>query len=133
MELLGDNVNDLLKVVLAESEDKENPDFVYVDGIVNNYLLDRAKLEEHREDIQSMIEQLPTEFLKDGGGGWSFLNLCMRADGVQWTGLHWVQEMLYAMAAGLGMAKFSLPREMWAALPGNVPYIVFDPTVEVEA
>lgn len=126
MELTSENVESILKECLAG----DDPDFgspVEVEGIVNNYLLDAWKVESHREDIKSMVEQLPTEFLQDGGGGWSFLNLCMRADGVQWTGLHWVQEMLYALANVLGMAKIQLPREIWSALPGNVPYIVFDP------
>lgn len=125
MELTSKNVEDIIKDCLAE--DEENPNGIQIEGILHTYLLDTVKLEVHREDIRSMIEQLPKEFLKSGGGGWSFLNLCMRADGVQWTGLHWVQEQFFAIAAGLSMAKIQIPRNLWSAFPGGMPYIVFDP------
>lgn len=125
MELTADNVENTLMMVLAG--DEKNPNGIRVDGIVNNYLLDREKLELHRENIADMVRQIPDDFQLDGGGGMTFLNLCMRNDGVQWTGFHWTQEKLYAMAAGLGMGKFLMPRNFWSAMPGNVPYIVFDP------
>lgn len=128
MELSSDNVQALLADCMGE--DGNNPNGITVEGVINTYWLDKAKLETHRQELRSMIEQLPNEFLADGGGGWSFLNLCMRRDGEQWTGLHLMQERFYVMAAGLGMAKIQLPREMWSALPGSVPYMVFDPRAE---
>lgn len=125
MDLTSDNVQAIIGDCMGE--DENNPDGIKVEGIVNNYWLDKTKLESHRDEIRSMIEDVPTEFLAKGGGGWSFLNLCMTAGGIQWTGLHLMQERLYVLAAGLGMAKFQLPRALWSALPGSVPYIVFDP------
>lgn len=122
-ELLGMKVDIMFRECLADGE----PDAIEIEGIVHTIALSKASVESHREEIRSFVEQLPNEFHKDGGGGWSFLNLCNRADGVQWTGLHLVCEQLYALAAVLGMAKIQLPRDLWPALPGGVPYIVFDP------
>lgn len=122
-ELLGMKVDTMFRECLADGE----ADVVEIEGIVHTFALSEARVESHREEIRSFVNQLPSQFFKDVGGGWSFLNLCMREDGVQWTGLHLVCEQLYALAAILGMAKIQLPRELWSALPGGVPYIVFDP------
>lgn len=96
------------------------------EAIVHRYVLNGEKLETHRNEVIGWINELPKEFLKDGGGGWSFLNLCMKADGTQWTGLHLIMEQLVVLAEGLGLAEIQLPREMWSVLPGGVPYIVFN-------
>lgn len=80
----------------------------------------------HRDDIYSMVQDLPNEFRISGGGGWSFLNLCERKDGVQWTGDHRTQEALCVTAIGTGLAQWLLPRELWSALAGEMPYIAFD-------
>lgn len=129
IELTGVNVERIFRDCLAESVVVENA--IQIEGIVRTLVLDREKVESHREEIKGFINQLPSQFLLNGGGGWTFLNLCMREDGVQWTGLHLIQEQLYALAAALGMAKIQLPRELWSALPGGVPYIVFDPEEKV--
>lgn len=124
-ELTSENVEKVIITCLAEDLFETDPSYIKVEGIINTYAFNKEKLEDHRPEIVSWIEQLPNEFLIDGGGGWSFLNLCMRKDGVQWTGLHWVQEQFMCMAIGLGLAQIQLPREMWVILPGSVPYVVF--------
>jgi hypothetical protein len=94
-------------------------------GVMNTFAFDRAKLEAHRDTIKAMIATLPEEFLAEKGGGWSFLNLCTAKDGTLWTGMHMVCDHLIALAGGLKIAAFVMPRELWSALPGGMPYVQF--------
>lgn len=142
MELTSDNVEAVTKDCVytdwelppAVDKDSLPADAVVVEGVINTYAFNPERLEQHRDDVKTMIEELPRQFFPDGGGGWSFLNLCTtqkaldagRGDEI-WTGLHLIQERLYCLAAGLGMAKIQVPRELWGALPGGVPYMTFSP------
>jgi hypothetical protein len=65
---------------------------------------------------------------ESGGGGWSFLNFCQDRHGTLWTGMHQTCEELIVLGIGLGMVKWCLPRGMWDALPGGMPYLVIDTT-----
>ncbi len=47
-------------------------------------------------------------------------------NGEQWTGLHQRMEELFSLAIGLQLAKWSMPRAMWDALPSGMPYVVID-------
>ena len=78
-----------------------------------------------------MLSHLPTGFHKSGGGGWSFLQACQDDNDVQWTGEHRTMDMLFALGQALGYVALALPREMWAALPGGMPYFVVDVDAEV--
>lgn len=131
-ELTGDAVEAVLVDCLyteAEIEEagKTPPDGCTVfEGIASSYGLHPGRLEAHREEVVGWIGQLQPQFLEgEGGGGWSFLNLCERADGVLWTGLHMRCEQLVALAHGLGLGEYLLPREIWSSFPGGVPYVVF--------
>jgi hypothetical protein len=95
-------------------------------GVMANLGFHAIRLEETREKVVAMIDQLPTEFLpsaEGGGGGWSFLNLCMTKDGTQW-GEHVNCDELIVISNALGLCDMT-PRFMWQALPGGVPYIEF--------
>ena len=78
----------------------------------------------HEPEIESMLAQLPNEFQRTGGGGWSFLNACMDKDGGQWTGMHLTVDKLFMLGIAAGKAKWLMPRDMWPALPGGMPYII---------
>jgi hypothetical protein len=45
-------------------------------------------------------------------------------------GEHWGEHptmgMLFALGIGAGLASYPIPREMWSALPGGVPYVTID-------
>lgn len=101
-----------------------------VEGIVSNFGIDVEKAKKDEAVIKTWIADLPTEFLFEGGGGWSFLNLCQTKDGEQWTGLHRACEALYVLSRAIGCANILLPRSLWGALPGGVPYLAF--TLEPE-
>ncbi len=103
---------------------------ILVEGIVNNYAFHPERLEQVRPIVATWISLLPDQFLAGKGGGWSFLNLCEERDGNQWTSLHRTQEELFALAAGLGLARFILTREYWSIFPGGMPYVVFSTQAE---
>lgn len=95
-----------------------------IDMIVSAVFLNKKPLQDHAEQIMAMLLELPDEFRESGGGGWSFLNACNDRHGNLWTGEHRVMGMLVALGLGLGVVKYLVPRDLWPALPGGMPYFV---------
>jgi hypothetical protein len=93
-----------------------------VEGIVNKYGLNPERVEKHREDVRELLSQLPVDFFPGSGGGMSFLNACNNRDGELWTGEHRVMECLFVLGMALELVVCLLPREIWPALPGGMPY-----------
>ena len=110
--------NSFMKCLFKEGEDTSN--YVKVEGIMKNFGLHPQRLEEQRELVTAMLAELPVEF-KDG---WTFLNICANKNGELWTGEHSVCEQLIVMAIGLNLMDYCFPREIWAILPGGVPYLI---------
>jgi hypothetical protein len=102
------------------------PDAVIVQGIVNRFGFHPDRLAVHKKEIKAILDQMPPAFHKSGGGGMTFLNLCLDKDGNQWTDFHPTMEQLVTLGIGVKMAAYCLPREMWSAFPGEMPYITFD-------
>ncbi len=101
-------------------------DTIIVEGIVHNYAIDLSKLEKHTGRVVELLGCLPTNFHKSGGGGWSFLQMCNDRNGVQWTGFHERMEQLLVLGIAIKRVEIQLPRDIWVALPGGVPYLVVD-------
>lgn len=112
-------------------EDEPMEPRVEAEGVINRFGFHPERLESHREEIGKMLAELPVDFQKNIGGGGSFLNACMDRNGEQWTGFHKVMDQLFVLGIATGQAKYVLPREMWSALPGGMPYIVVIPPEEV--
>lgn len=124
-KLTGSKVETIfLDCLFKEEEDKSN--YVKAEGIMNTVGFHPGRLELHKEEVTELLQELPKEFLKSGGGGWSFLNACQDKHGNQWTGLHQTMEQLFLLGIALGKVAFQLPREVWSALPGGMPYLVVD-------
>jgi hypothetical protein len=124
MELSAERVREVLRRSLAAG--KSVPGIVVVQGIVNTYGFDPAKIAEAKPDILALLGELPTEFRDEkggGGGGWSFLNACMDQHGNQW-GEHSNMEELVCLGIAAGAARWLLPRDQWNMLPGGMPYFV---------
>lgn len=106
-----------------ELVDGEPPeDMVRVEGIVGDYGFHPGRLVEHADEITAMLLELPPEFMASGGGGMSFLNACMDKHGNLWTGLHRTMGFLFGLGMAIGKVSCPFPRDMWAVLPGGVPY-----------
>ena len=108
--------------LFRDGEDTTN--HVKTEGITRNVGLHPERLESHKTEIEGMLDELPDEFKKSGGGGWSFLNACNDKHGNQWTGLHQRMEQLFQLGIGIGKVQCQIPREMWSVLPGGMPYCV---------
>lgn len=107
------------------SNNKNNTDnIVEIQAITHTFSFDKTALERNKSKLKDMLCELPEEFMETGGGGYSFLQACMTRFNEQWTGMHFTMEKLFAMGMATDLAKCLLPRSLWAALPGNVPYYV---------
>lgn len=115
--------------LFSDDEDKSN--MVVVEGVVMTVGFHPDRLESHRADVIELLSQLPDEFHSSSGGGWTLLNACVTKDGVEWTGDQMTVDNLFILGMGLGVVSCLLPREVWSALPGGVPYyMVIDPVSE---
>ena len=123
MRLTAENVSRIFKDCL--STDKKGKDVTRVPAVLENveFAFDTSKLSIYKKEIESMINELPEKFHERNGGGWSFLQLCMKRDESQWTGLHFVMEQLLCLGVGIKAMKYLLPRQMWSVLPGGMPYV----------
>lgn len=140
MNLTAENVNAVVLDCLFTGDEIAATDggapknAICVSGIIQNFGFHPERLKKHQEDICSFIEQLPRAFIvglrdgEEGGGGWSFLNLCTNKDDQLWCDSQRDAEALYALAAGLNLAGFCMPQEFWTALPGGMPYVWFSTT-----
>lgn len=118
---IAKKVEELMLDCLNGSEDGA----LRVDGIVRNFGFSPVKIDQHREEIRALLNEMPDTFHKGKGDGWSFLNLCNDKLGNQW-GEHRDMEALVALGIAAGMASYLLPRDMWSILPGGVPYVGFN-------
>ncbi|ATS92340.1 hypothetical protein DLP05_122 [Stenotrophomonas phage vB_SmaS_DLP_5] len=126
MELTAANVKKIfLDCLFKVGEPTDN--HVKGEGCMMRVGFHPERLETYREDVRSMLDQLPLEFMRNGGGGWSFLQFPMRRDGKQW-GEHQNCDELICLGNALGLCLFTLDRELWGSLPGGVPYVTIDLT-----
>lgn len=98
-----------------------------VEGVMRKFGFNPEKIEANKDAIKEILDEMPTEFHKNCGGGWSFLQLCVDKDGNQW-GEHTNIDDLICLAIAADMGSFMFPREMWETLPGGMPYVLFDTT-----
>jgi hypothetical protein len=126
MKTLAERVEKVITECLYKTDEVPNgkppEDAVIVNGIVRNFAFHPGRLAAHKADVAALCDELPDNFHRSKGGGWSFLNLCMDKDGNQW-GEHSNCEALVALAIGTEQGGYPLPREMWDALPGGMPYV----------
>lgn len=133
MKLTADNVHAMIRKCLPESvspEDEERlrngeevPGYTLTRGVMGGFCFLTSKLNENLADIESMLKDLPPEFMKSSGGGMSFLNACMTKDGEHWAEHPTIEELI-CLGMGVKLVEFVMPREMWSILPGGMPYFV---------
>ena len=100
-----------------DGEDTTN--FVKVDGIVSTFRFHPQRLEEKRELVTAILNELPADF-KEGA---SYLKVCITKDDEIWAEMQLICEELVAMAIGLGLMEFLYSRDQWGLLPGSVPML----------
>lgn len=117
MQLTSENVEAVFTDCITDSKKYT------VRGVQLTAHFDRDKIAQHEADIFAMLTQLPKQFLRSGGGGWSFLNMCIDCNGVQWTDFHSQCDKLVCLGLAIGALDFVYQRDLWQCFPGGVPYI----------
>lgn len=120
MKLTSANVESVLKDCLF-NKGEDQTGATEASCITAKFFFHPGRLETHKAEIKELLDQLPVEFQTNSGGGWSFLNACVTRDGEQW-GDHAYMEALLALGIATKQAKILLPRPLWSALPGGMPY-----------
>lgn len=125
MELTAENVCAVFKDCLFKDEEvvdgKPVLEPVMVEGVRGVFGFHPKRLEVHKESITELLMQLPEQFQKDKGGGWTFLNACMTKDDCQWGEQKNVEQLL-VLGLATNKVAYSMPRDMWHVLPGGMPY-----------
>jgi hypothetical protein len=122
MKLTSEAVRDMLThCVFADDEPQDGA--VVVQGIVTTFGFHPGRIARNADAIGALLADLPDEFQQSKGGGWTFLNACTTRDGEQWTDLHGQMEALFCLGIAAGRARWVMPRDMWDALPGGMPYV----------
>lgn len=125
--LKADRVDKIFKECLFSDEEIESgakDHCVTAEGIKFSVGFHPARLDSFREEIITMLYELPEQFQSKGGGGWSFLNACDDKNGEQWTGIHERMDQLFMLGIAIKRVKWLMPREMWSVFPGGMPYVV---------
>lgn len=121
MELTSKNVTAIyFKCITPDTKVGQN---VYAAGVLYDVNFFAPHLEANKENIESMIDQLPDGFKQDTGGGNSFLNMCLDKNDNMWTGEHVVVERLLLLGIAINRMGFNAPKPMWKVLPGGMPYV----------
>lgn len=109
-----------LDCLFKDGEDRSS--YVKAQGIQMAVGFHPDRLENHKTEIEALLDELPDEFRLSGGGGMSFLQACNDKHGYQWTGLHQHMDQLFMLGIAINKVQTLFPREMWSALPGGMPY-----------
>jgi hypothetical protein len=122
MKLTSANVREIFTDCLFKDDEINNegkpiPEAIMVQGLINNFGFHKERIWKHEAEIKELLDQLPAEFKE----GWSFLNMCVDKEGNQW-GEHRNMEELVCLGLAINKVHLLMPREMWAILPGGMPY-----------
>jgi len=125
-------VRDILVNCLFKEDPEPGTQYIPVIGITVNLGFRVDRINEYSGEIKELLNELPDGFKESSGGGWSFLQAYVDKDDNQW-GDHKNMEELMMLGVASGWAGYLLPKDLWCALPGSVPYFaVFDSRHEVE-
>lgn len=112
-----------MMLVCLFAEDEPTDRAIIVKGILHDYGFHPDRIAKNADAIGELLAELPDEFQRTKGGGWTFLNACMDKHDHQWTGEHLMQERLICLGIAAGKAKWLMPRDLWDKLPGGMPYV----------
>lgn len=118
-----ERVNEIFFDCLFKEGENTNK-HIKAEGILQSVGFHPERIESHKIEIETMLDELSDDFKESGGGGASFLLACNDRHNNQWTGLHERMEQLFQLGMGVGRVKCLMPREMWQLLPGGMPYYV---------
>ena len=98
------------------------PDPILIKGVVTQFGFHPERVAAQESRIREMLGELPSEFSE----GHSFLVACDDKHGNQW-GSHLSMDMLFCLGMAIGAVEYCTPRDLWAMLPGGMPYLKVSP------
>lgn len=125
MNITASNMSHLTKQAFSEcifQHGNANDDFIIVEGVFGNFIFNCQHLEEHRNLITSLIAELPC----NPQITFTICDIRTNRQGFTWTNDLVVCDCLVAMAIGLNLMFYSLPKNMWHSLPRGLPYILLN-------
>jgi len=123
VKLTAQNVHEIFMGCLFANGESTN-EFIKAEGVQMNIGFHPGRIKENEENIISMLSDLPDQFMKSKGGGWSFLNACQDKNNEQWADMHQSVDELLCLGLAISKIKFLFGREMWRDSPGGVPYFM---------
>lgn len=129
LHLTAGNVEHIFFECLNESMSDKN-DAITVQGIQITPAFNPERIAARRDDIISMLDELPDPFHVGSGDGWTFLNMCIGRNGEQWTDLHRTCDYLLCLGIGIGAIEYTIKqRDLWRMFPGEMPYITINTNI----
>lgn len=123
--LNAEKVNNIFtECLFTDEEDKTQ--YVEASGVMLRVGFHPGRLAKNEDVINEMINQLPDNFKKTGGGGWSFLNACLDSSGSQWADTHQSVDQLVCLGLATKKIEFQMPRTYWGMFPGGMPYFLIN-------
>jgi hypothetical protein len=123
MKLTADKVHEIfMKCLFNEGEATEN--YVLAEAINVKVGFHPERLKQSEPAITELLNELPDEFKRGTGDGWSFLNMCKDKHGNQWADLHQTMDELVALGLATKKISFLMPRDMWLSFPSGMPYLL---------
>lgn len=120
-----ERLHNLFATCLFEAEESMKG-AVFVDGVLNRYGFHPKRLEESKEAIVALANEMVSDkFRVNGGGGYSLMALPFDRNDQQW-GEQRDADILACLCVAVGVASYAVPRTYWGMLPGGMPYLVFD-------
>jgi hypothetical protein len=121
--LTSEAVETTFQDCLAEEADQTTA--IVVEGVLTKATFSSERIEQKRPAIEAFLQQLPWQFRKSMGGGWSFLNMNQDNDDNQWADLH--RTMDYLVCLGKATGRLTTSPSAWnPIMPGNMPFVFID-------
>ena len=125
MKLTSKKVKEIFLDSLYREDENDHSNAILVNGITKKIGFHPERLNQHKVEIEELLDELDEKFKNSVGGGYSFLCANIDKHGNHW-GEHINMEELFLLGIGIGKVRYLFPREFWKALPGSLPYLVID-------
>lgn len=123
MTLTAKNVEKVFLDCFLKEGYTDETKVIPVNSVTGNFGFDPDKIEKYSEDIHDMISQLHPNF-DEKNQGYTFMNLPFKGENNEQWGEQRNGDQLMALGLASGWMKLTLEdKDIWAALPGGVPYV----------
>ncbi len=119
-------INIIFRACLFKEEEiidgKPPEGFLDIDGVRSHVGFHPDRVQQYKSRIEYFLSEIHPDFSSQEAGGTSFVNLPFDKEGTQW-GEHQNADELLILGLAIDRFEYLMPREIWSALPGGMPYI----------